>query len=286
MSALLAAPLCLAGCPGDDTGEEGEEGANDSTTTTEEPETTTTGEPGTSTGAVDSSSGEPPLACEDPSTPETIPAAPVDCTGVDGVLMGSVIIDDSKNSDDPSMLDGIRRVEGSIQLNRTDLTNLDFMACVEEVGGEVTIFGNEQLTNVDGLWSLRELGTNFVFSQNDAITDFNGAPNLSKVIGNLIMKENDALESITGFHSLIGLDGMGVDPETGNTIGGNLTIQQNPVLTTMNGLIGLLVVNGTFAVTNNPELCIEASIACVGDAIVQPAEPPASWTIVGNNEDC
>lgn len=287
MSALLAAPLVLAGCPSDDTGETG---ANDSTTT-DEPETTTTDTP-TTTG-VDSSTGEEPTTtgaeplypdCDDPIVTD-IPPAPVDCSGADGVIMNTVIIEDG--GDDPSILEGVRRVEGSIRINRTDLTDLNFMACVEEVTGDVTIFDNDSLTNVDGLWSLNDLGTDFVFSGNDAMVVFDGVPNLERVIGNVIIRDNAALEGILGFQSLIGLEGYTFINDDGmeEFAGGNLTIQLNPILRHMAGLCGLLVVNGVFAVTNNPMLCL-GSVAAVGDGIVQPAEPPPEWSISGSDPSC
>lgn len=280
MSALLAAPF-LAGCPGgDDTGT----GANDSSSG-EDPTTTTTDTP-TTTG-VDSSSGEPTTTGDTGGCPEDaeIPPAPVDCSGADGVIMGSVIIDDEGG--DPSMLEGVRRVEGSIVISGTDLTDLNFMACVAEVTGEITLFNNDALTNVDGLWSITEIGTDFVFSQNDALVDFNGLPNLGKINHNLIMNENAALEGISGLQSLVGFEGDTMINMMGQEVffGGNLTIQQNPVLQHMDGFVGTLVLNGVFAVTNNPMLCL-SSVGCVGTGIVQPAEPPESWSTVGNNPDC
>ncbi|MCX4245780.1 receptor L domain-containing protein [Paraliomyxa miuraensis] len=286
MSALLAAPLCLAGCPSDDTGETG---ANDSSTG--EPGTTTTETP-TTTGVDSSTTDEPTTtgaeelypSCGDPTLSE-IPPAPVDCAGVDGVLMGSVIIEDG--GDDPSALDGIREVTGAVRINRTDLTNLDFMACLTTVGEDVTIFDNDSLTDVSGLWSLTDIGTDFIFSGNDALTELHGPPNVERIIGNIVIRDNASLERLRGWQTLIGLEGYTFINEDGEEefAGGNLTIQLNPVARDMAGFCGLLVVNGVFAVTNNPMLCL-GSVADVGEGIVQPAEPPDSWSISGSDPSC
>lgn len=282
MNGLLLAPLAMAGCPAaDDTG----------STATESAATTTTGEESTggttvvaesSTGAEESTGVIPDLP---PICPERgpIPEAPVDCSTAKGVVEGSVIID-AEGMQTPAELEGVVEVTGSIVISETDLTDLNFMACVRTVGGEITIFNNDQLTNVDGLWSVEEIGTDFIFSGNDAITDFNGLPNVAKLINNLQLRENNAMTAVSGFHSLVGIDGSGLDP-MGNQIGGNITIQENPVLEHIDGLIGILVINGTLAITNNPRLCV-SSILCMVDEIIQPAEPPAHWTAMPNDSSC
>jgi hypothetical protein len=280
MSGLLLAPLALAGCPSDDTGSTATETTEPGTTTGDDTTGTTAAVDSSSSDGGSSSSGEPPAEC--PPRAE-VPPAPVDCAGANGVIDTSVIIDETGMTD-PSILEGVITVNGSIRISRTELTDLNFMACVRSVTGDITIFDNDMLTNVDGLWSVEDIGTDFVFSQNDALTDFNGLPNITKLINNLVMRENGALTRVSGFNNLVGIDGMGLDPE-GNQIGGNITIQENPVLTSVEGLIGVLVVNGVFSVSNNPMLCL-SSVVCVGEAIVQPATPPDSWTIVGNDPDC
>ncbi len=265
LSGLLAVPLLLVNCdPGSD---EGTGTTTDETTTTEDP-TTTTEDP-TTTSAEGSTTGPPGPSCLDPQ--EVPMGPPVDCSGADVVIDTSVIIEEG--GDDPSILENVVRVEGSIRINRIDAADLNFMACVQEVTGDVTIFGNDNLTNVDGLWSLTSIGTDFVFSENNAITDFNGLPNVATLERNLIMKNNAAMTTISGFHSLVGINA------------GNLTIQANDVLNNIDGLGGLAVINGVLAITANPMLCI-SSVNCVGSGIVQPAVPPESWSTQGNDEGC
>lgn len=223
---------------------------------------------GSSDGADSGSDDGAPLArCEDP---QELPPAPFDCAGAEGVLAGHALIEPGE--DDPSILMGVRRVEGSVRINRIALDNLDFMACVQEVTGDVTIYGNAQLTNVDGLWSLTSIGTDFVLSENNALTDFDGLPNVVTVPRNLVIKNNAALETITGFQQL-------------EAVGDNLLIQQNDTLGDVNGLGGLRTVGGVFAVTQNPSLCI-SSVNCVGLGITEPATPPPGWSTQANDFGC
>jgi len=280
----FACLLLLSACvdPPSVPAEESSTGSGPGTTS---PSTTLDSSPGDASTAVDSTSSEPPetsggleMDCHDD---RVIPPAPVDCSGASMSIDGSVLIEEG---DDPSILEGVVEVSGAIRINRTDLANLDFMACVRKVGADVTIFGNDQLTNVDGLWSLTDIGTELVFSQNDALVDFDGLPNLESVAGSVTITENASLETVTGFHTLVRLDGMGVD-ENGNLSGGNLLIRANPVLQHIDGFGEMKVINGVFGVTNNPALCI-SSVICVVEGIVQPSTPPDSWSTVANDGSC
>lgn len=287
ISALFVAPLALTGCPGDDgSTTETTEAATGSTTSTTEPMTTTM-MVSSSDGMTDGSTTDdpPPVDCQEP---REVPASPYDCAGVDGVLEGSVIVDDTAGSDDPAMLEGIAVVTGAIRFSNTDITNLDVMGCVTEVGADITIFNNDMLTDVNGLHNVTSIGTEFVFSGNDALVDFNSLPNIQQMNTTLSFQENASLETISGFHSFVGISSEVINPVTMMPdLTGNITIQRNDVLRDINGLGGLRVVGGNFAVTNNPMLCI-SSVDCVGAGITMPMVPPVpdGWSTQNNDESC
>lgn len=248
-------------------------------------------DPGTTTAmtTVDTTGDEtaaetdaPPVDCQEP---REVPESPFDCTGVDGVLEGSLIIDGGPMSDDPAILEGISVVTGGIQISNSDLTNLDFMGCVTEVGFDITLFDNDMLTNVDGLHNITSIGTEFVFSNNDALVDFNSLPNIAQMATTLAFRNNGALEHISGFHSFVGITANVTNPDGTPGVTGNITVQQNPVLLDIDGLGGLRVVGGIFAVNNNPMLC-RSSPVCVGEGITVPAIPPEEWSISNNDESC
>jgi hypothetical protein len=245
------------------TGSDGAVGSDDADDTSGDSDTS--GEAETSDG---SDTDAPITDCNEP---QEIPAAPaIDCSGADGVLTNTVIIEDG--GDQISLLEGVRRIEGSLRINRLDTTNLDFMACLQEVTGDVTIFGNDQLTNVDGLWGLTTIGTDFVLSENNALTDFDGLPNVTVLPRNLVMQDNASLTTISGFQQL-------------DEVGDNLLIQSNPVLLDVNGLGGLRTVGGVLAITANDSLCI-SSVNCVGIGITDPAVPPETWSTQANDLGC
>lgn len=236
----------------------------------------TTGE--TPMTPADSSSGESPSTetsaggtagsiprCE---MPLPIPKTP-DCTAVTGVHEGSIVL--GEGQDDMRALAGIREVTGSVRLNRLEVTDLDFMECLQVIGEDLTIFDNDQLTDVDGLRSVTEIGTRFVFTENDAITEFDGLPNITELRDTLLFRDNASLTSISGFQQLEEID--------------SLLIQNNPALLDIDGLGGLRAVSDNLGVTSNPLLCI-SSVNCVGEGLEFPKEPDPDWSTTGNDDSC
>jgi hypothetical protein len=275
-SCALLLGACVGAAPSPSEDETGDTTASESGGSTAAGATddgTTTGEGSGNDEEFDEGSddasddGAPLVDCNDP---QEVPPAPVDCSAAEGVITNSVIIE--PGGDDPSILEGVRRIEGSLRISRLSVSDLAFMACVQEVTGDVTIFGNDQLTNVDALWSLTSIGTDFIFSENDAITDFDGLPNVTTISRNLVIKNNAGMQTISGFQQL-------------EEVGDNLLIQQNDVLRDMFGLGGLRTVGNVFAVTANPELCI-SSVNCVGVGITDPATPPPEWSTQANDFGC
>ncbi|MCH9686247.1 MAG: hypothetical protein K0V04_32745 [Deltaproteobacteria bacterium] len=282
---LFTVPLAIAGCSNEGAGGEDSDSTADTTAAAGSSHGTTQGTTGddttTSSGAADDTSEDstttgPVAGCQQP---QAVPRGP-DCTGVDGVLMGSAII--AEGLDTPDVLVGIREVTGSVRINSIDVTNLDFMECLQTVGGDVTIFGNDQLTNVDGLWSLTDIGTNFIFTENDALIDFDGLPNVVELGNSLVIRHNDTLTTISGLHQL--------------TTVHDLIVQNNDALLDIDGLGGLTTLTaielapgfdevGTFSVSANPTLCI-SSVNCVGEGITDPSRPPPDWTTQGNDDRC
>lgn len=191
---------------------------------------------------------------------------PTDC-GTDTVSAHVVIESDA----DLAALDGVRAIEGELQINRTDFTNLNALGCIEEVGGELTIFGNDSLDDLTGLENLQRVGGGLVISENAALTDIDSFDELAAVQGSLIIRNNPVLTEVSGFASLVGV--------------GTLIVRENETLTHIDGLAGLRTVGSLFAVTHNPELCI-TSVNRVGNGITTPAVPPDDWSTRANNENC
>jgi len=177
-----------------------------------------------------------------------------------------------ETEDDLAELDGVRAIQGELQINRTSFTNLDFLGCIEEVGGEFTIYGNAELTDLSGLDHLARLGAGFIFSENPGPTELDGLPALVEVGGSVVIQGNPNLTGIPGMTSLA-------------TIGGALNIRDNDVLEHIDGLRGLRTLGTQFAVTHNPSLCI-SSVNHVGAGITDPAEPRDDWSSRANDDSC
>jgi hypothetical protein len=177
-----------------------------------------------------------------------------------------------ESEDDLGPLDGVRVIEGELQVNRTSFTDLEFLRCIEEVQGKLTIFGNAELTDLSGLDRLQRLGASFVFSENAGTTDLDGLPALTEIGGSVVMHTNPDLQAISGMTSLA-------------TIGGALNIRDNDALEHIDGLRGLRTLGTQFAVTHNPSLCI-SSVNQVGAGITDPAEPRDDWSTRANDDGC
>ena len=211
-------------------------------------------------GDTDEDTGGPPvdgLGCD----------APPSCDR--GQLVGSARITTPEQMDD---IAGYTSVTGWLEVFETEAQCVDFLACVEEVGHDVTIYGNPNLATLTGLDALESIGTfddgNIIIGSNHALEDFDGFNGLETIPGSLSIREHDALERVSGLQNL-------------ETIGIDITIQQNPVLAELPGLHELLRVLGRFIVTQNPELCI-SEIETVGADLTE--GPNGGST--ASNKDC
>jgi hypothetical protein len=183
-------------------------------------------------------------------------AAPTSCNK--GELSGSARI---TTEDDMEAIAGHTSITGWLEVFETEAQCLDFLACMEDVGRDVTVFGNPQLESLEGLDDLRRIGTsgdgNLIVSDNDGLTDLDGLAGLRAVPGSLTITRHENLQSVSGLPRL-------------ELIGFDVTIQQNPVLTDLSGLHDLQAVEGRFIVTQNPELCISEIEQVGADLAVGP----------------
>lgn len=195
-----------------------------------------------------------------------------------GVLAGSVRIESEA---DIASIAGYTGMVGWLEVLDSDMVCLDFLACLETVGRDVTIFGNDALKDVSGLDNLTALGTqttsegyddwdgSLVITQNDALEDITGFGSLAAIQQSLNINENQSLVSVTGFNAL-------------TLIEHNLVIRENPVLETIAGLDALEIVRDNFVVTGNPSLCV-SDINVVGGTLT---EPPTSGSTAANDNGC
>ena len=99
---------------------------------------------------------------------------------------------------------GCDRITGYLKISNTGITNLDGLASLTSVGGDLEIEFNHALTNLDGLASLTSVGGNLSIYNNDALTNIDGLASLTSVGGDLEIEFNYALANCEGVAPLLG----------------------------------------------------------------------------------
>jgi hypothetical protein len=233
-----------------DTSEAGSQTTADGTDTTETTETDPTGldtettGPATSAteGDTEETTGPPPegLGCD--------PAPPCD----KGEYQGSPTITNVAEAEE---IAGYTSVTGRLAVANSDFECLTFLSCMDSVGHDLTLFGNDLLTDVSGLDNITVIGAvtdgplmpggTLTVSENAALVDFNTLNLIEQTPVSLSIGENDSLEAISGLQNLVGTQE-------------NFEIRFNPNLKDISSgsLRDILFIGGECVVTNNPSLCI------------------------------
>lgn len=208
----------VVGTESDETGELG------STSTGEDVEGSTSG--GDTGGSTDDDGGSPPLEG---------PGCGVQPVCDRGTHPGTVTISDETSMD---AVAGYSHIDGFVLVRNTDLTCLDFLACLESARG-LSIEDNEYLVNLDGFIALEEVRFGISISRNAALEDVSGLSSLAKLSSDgdavqlgprgLVIFDNPSLETVTGFDILQDLEG-------------NLSVTHNPSLVEISGFGALEVV--------------------------------------------
>lgn len=154
-----------------------------------------------------------------------------------------------KTADQIEEIAGVRKIFGSLEINASEFECLDFLACLEEVGGSIQVFDNELLMDMSGLDGVTTVGSEFpnfasiTIADNSALVDMNGLNGVQQVPVSLTINRNEAMTSVSGLSGLV-------------VIQEDMTIRDNPVLNGLSGLHGLKAVGGKFLITQNPMQCI------------------------------
>jgi len=155
-------------------------------------------------------------------------------------------------------------IEGDVEIDGGDITNLNGLNALSNIGGDLFIGrnnqpfgGNGNLTNLVGLGNLTSIGGDLTFSSNDTLTILTGLESLVSIGGDLRVYMNDMLASFIGLDNLTSVEGdvrIGIIPympawgygnnsltsltglENLTTIGGEIVIINNQALTSLTGL--------------------------------------------------
>jgi len=155
-------------------------------------------------------------------------------TNIEGYLsiIGNESLVSLEGLNNVTLVGGYMIVESNSELvSLIDLSNLT------SVGGYMIIDYNESLISLEGLDNLSTLNSWSLIGNNSALTSLQGLNNLTTIGVHLEVSSNESLSSIEALANL-------------SSIGG-LYINNNGVLTSLNGLQGIGFINGTLSISNN-----------------------------------
>ncbi len=151
--------------------------------------------------------------------------------------------------------------DAGITITGTDIANLDGLATLTSVGGNLYINSNPTLTNVSGLSSLTSVGRELQFFANPSLTDLNGLSTLTTV-RELFITNNATLTDLNGLAALTSVDGR-------------LIIRNNATLAdcAIAAVCDATVVTGATTITGNTGACLDLATAAADCPLVD-AEAP------------
>ncbi|MFK5895019.1 MAG: T9SS type A sorting domain-containing protein [Pseudomonadota bacterium] len=129
-------------------------------------------------------------------------------------------------------------IEGFVQINGEDITNLYGLSNIESVGQDLIINNNPLLTSLEGLENLISVDDFFLdISYNDALINLSGLNNLTSVFL-LNISNNNSLTSLYGIENL-------------TIIEQGLSIHRNNALLDMSGLENIIYIKGGVTISEN-----------------------------------
>lgn len=111
-----------------------------------------------------------------------------------------------------------------------NLTGLNNLTTIIE---NAAFFNNDSLVSLSGLENLTSIGHVLDFRWNPSLINADGLNNLESIGGNFSVYKNNALEDFSGLESLVSINGSLIIGDDGGSYGGN------PSLTSLNGLNNL-----------------------------------------------
>jgi len=92
-------------------------------------------------------------------------------------------------------------IEGYIELNGTNISNLTGLSSITKIMGDLIINGTS-ITNLGGLEDLSKIGSDLIIVSNDMLINLSGLDKLDSICGNLTIGWNDLLPSLSGIDSI------------------------------------------------------------------------------------
>lgn len=182
------------------------------------------------------------------------------------------------------------------------LSSLTGFTELDSLGGDISIQDNVNIINVSGFSNVIFIGGHFYLNNNTNLNNLSGFGSLTTVNNCMEITNNNALENLQWFTGLTSIGNVNDSDNSYLLISGNgsmtdltgfenitfifgsLTIQDNPVLTSLGGLNNTFLGSNSItniSIQNCPELII-CQVPCVCDVIMNGGEA----IIMNNAEGC
>jgi hypothetical protein len=137
------------------------------------------------------------------------------------------------------------QIEGNVDIGNSwigsDITNLNGLSVLTQIGGYLVLYYNDSLTSLNGLSNLTSIGTSLEIKLNGALTNLTGLDNVAFIGNNIWISSNPSLTSLTALNKL-------------TSIGGDLDIENNSILTSLAGLNNVTSIGGHLGLFDNRAL--------------------------------
>ncbi|MCB0455563.1 MAG: T9SS type A sorting domain-containing protein [Aequorivita sp.] len=149
--------------------------------------------------------------------------------------------------DFPSNYPGCSVVDGNINIQGLyNITNLNGLSQIEEIGGYLNILSSFELDNLSGLDNLHSIGE-YLSLRGNGFINLSGLDNLSFVGGHILIESNDNLESVAALSQI-------------SEINGDLIIKYNDLLVSLNGFENLTSISQALDIEDNDALSSLSSL--------------------------
>lgn len=147
-------------------------------------------------------------------------------------------------------------IEGDLVISGYNISNLNGLNGITEIGGSLIIVSNEILKSLTGLNNLKTIGHDLYVEGNFDLLSLTGLENVNYIGGDIMIMNNIELNRLSGLDGLTDIAGSlsienniklnnlsGLQQVT--AIGANLRLFSNNSLTTLSGLEGLTTIGGS-----------------------------------------
>ncbi len=165
------------------------------------------------------------------------------CANVERRCGGDVVVSDGR---DLARLAGCSVVEGSLWIQNSNLSDLNGLRHLSEVQGDLSIDNNHNLYDLSGLGNLHTVRGTLTISYNNQLGNVDALSNL-RTIGEGGSDHHVQIQNNPSLTTIQGLSGV-------STITGDLNIDDNDSLYNLSGLEGLQHVGATLSITDNDAL--------------------------------